>query len=44
MFIFIFSHKYTLLLFRETSKLITRYLTKIYLPYLYMHKYSCLTY
>nr|DAK94530.1 MAG TPA: hypothetical protein [Caudoviricetes sp.] len=44
MFIFIFLHNYTLSIKRETSKFITNYLTKIYLPYLYMHKYSCLTY
>nr|DAL58885.1 MAG TPA_asm: hypothetical protein [Caudoviricetes sp.] len=37
-------HNYALLLIRETSKLFTIYLTKIYLPYLYMYKYSCLTY
>lgn len=28
LFIFIFLYKYTLLLFRETQKLITNYLTK----------------
>nr|DAH10242.1 MAG TPA: hypothetical protein [Caudoviricetes sp.] len=44
MFIFIFLHNYALSIKRETQKLITNYLTKIYLPYLYMHKYSCLTY
>nr|DAL58750.1 MAG TPA_asm: hypothetical protein [Caudoviricetes sp.] len=44
MFIFIYLHNYALLLVRETSKLITIYLTKIYLPYLCMNKYSCLTY
>lgn len=44
LFIFILLHKYTLSIKRETQKLITNYLTKNYLPYLCMHKYSCLTY
>nr|DAF82738.1 MAG TPA: hypothetical protein [Caudoviricetes sp.] len=35
---------YSLSIKRGTQKIITKYLTKIYLPYLYMYKYSCLTY
>lgn len=44
LFIFILLHNYLFLIKRGTQKLITKYLTKIYLPYLYMYKYSCLTY
>nr|DAF72406.1 MAG TPA: hypothetical protein [Caudoviricetes sp.] len=44
MFIFIFLHNYALSIKRETSKIITMHLTKNYLPYLCMYKYTCLTY
>nr|DAF67420.1 MAG TPA: hypothetical protein [Caudoviricetes sp.] len=44
MFIFIFLHNYASSIKRETLKFITNFLTKIYLPYLCMYKYSRLTY
>nr|DAO01175.1 MAG TPA: hypothetical protein [Caudoviricetes sp.] len=44
MFIFIFLHNYSLSIKRGTQKIITKYLTEIYLPYLFMYKYSRLTY